>query len=106
MAKKLEDWLIKDLRWQAGLVYNSVLQTIATVAFQLVDVVFTDECVDFVFYCISDKTFKLTISYNNTSRNNASVFDKDYQSVFKDYFEEKIAENEEEVNHDREKDED
>lgn len=106
MAKKLEEWLIRDLRWQAGLVYNSVLQTIATVAFQLVDVVFNDECVDFVFYCINDKTFKLTISYNNTIRNNASVFDKDYQSVFKEYFEEKIAESEEEVNHDREKDED
>lgn len=95
MAKKLEDWLIKDLRWQAGLVYDSVLKTIGTVAFQLVDVVFNDESVDFVFVCISDKAFQLTISYNNTSRNNASVFDKDYQSVFKEYFEEKIAENEE-----------
>lgn len=104
MTKKLEDWLVKDLRWQAGLVYNSVLQTIGTVAFQLVDVVFNDESVDFVFYCINDKTFKLTISYNNTSRNNESVFDKDYQSVFKEYFEEKIAEDE--VNHDREKGED
>ena len=101
MAKKLEDWLVKDLRWQAGLVYNSVLQTIGTVAFQLVDVVFKDESVDFIFYCISNKTFKLTISYNNTSSNNARVFDKNYQSVFKEYFEEKI-----EVNHDREKDED
>lgn len=49
MTKKLEDWLVKDLRWQAGLVYNSVLQTIGTVAFQLVDVVFNDESVDFVF---------------------------------------------------------
>lgn len=96
MAKKLEDWLVKDLRWQAGLVYNSVLQTIGTVAFQLVDVVFKDECVDFIFVCISDKAFQLTISYNNTSSNNASVFDKDYQSVFKEYFEEKIEKNEKE----------
>ncbi len=72
-----------NLRLQAESILNSVYSTAGESVFQLVDVDFKEDSIDFVLYLLNDTTFKVTVSYNRK-------IDKDYQPIFKEFYEEKI----------------
>lgn len=72
-----------NLRLQAESILNSVYSTAGESVFQLVDVDFKEDSIDFVLYLLNDTTFKVTVSYNRK-------IDKDYQPIFKKFYEEKI----------------
>ena len=72
-----------NLRLQAESILNSVYSTAGESVFQLVDVDFKEDSIDFVLYSTNDTTFKVTVSYNRK-------IDKEYQPIFKEFYEEKI----------------
>ncbi|EEX28223.1 hypothetical protein FOF72_05265 [Lactobacillus jensenii] len=72
-----------NLRLQAESILNSVYSTAGESVFQLVDVDFKEDSIDFVLYLLNDTTFKVTVSYNRK-------IDKEYQPIFKEFYEEKI----------------
>lgn len=79
----------ENLRFQAESILNAAYSTAGESVFQLVDVDFKEDSIDFVFYLLSDNTFKATVSYNRK-------IDKDYQPIFKEFYEEKIEHGREE----------
>ena len=72
-----------NLRLQAESILNSVYSTAGESVFQLVDVDFKEDSIDFVLYLLNDTNFKVTVSYNRK-------IDKEYQPIFKEFYEEKI----------------
>jgi hypothetical protein len=72
-----------NLRLQAESILNSIYSTAGESVFQLVDVDFKEDSIDFVLYLLNDTTFKVTVSYNRK-------IDKEYQPIFKEFYEEKI----------------
>lgn len=72
-----------NLRLQAESILNAAYSTAGESVFQLVDVNFKEDSIDFVFYLLNDTTFKATVSYNRK-------INKDYQPIFKEFYEEKI----------------
>lgn len=93
---KLNKYAIDELRRQADKLLDQAFEAASKKAFQLVDVIYSSDKVDFIFVTISDKAFQVTVTLNSKDNN---IFNKDYQPIYRKFYEEKIE-------HDREKDED
>lgn len=86
---KLNKYAIAELRRQADSLLDQAFEAVSKEAFQLVDVIYSSDKVDFIFVAISDKPFKVTATLNSKDNN---IFNKDYQSIYRKFYEEKINE--------------
>ncbi|MCZ3844109.1 hypothetical protein [Lactobacillus mulieris] len=87
--EKLNKYAIAVLRQQADSLLDQAFEAVSKEAFQLVDVIYSSDKVDFIFVAISDKAFQVTATLNSKDNN---IFNKDYQPIYRKFYEEKINE--------------